>query len=113
MIEKIILDYLMDKLGVPVYAEQPIKKPSEYIVFKQIDGGRVNYINNASFYFESISTSMLNASKLNQAVINALYGLTEVENISSSKLGGTSQNIDTQSKRYAYECVFNLVYTED
>ena len=113
MIEKTVLDYLSTKLGVPVYAEKPTNKPIEYVLIKYVDGGRINHIDNASFYIESISTSMVNASKLNKQVMDAMFDFVSVDGISSSKLGGANQYIDQATKTYAYQCVFNLIYTED
>lgn len=113
MIEKTVLDYLDSALDVPVYLEQPKSKPNEYVLIKIISMGRVNYINNASFYLRSISTSLFNASKLNKDVMNAMDAIISEDSISASKIGGMTQDIDTTTKTYAYECVYNLVFTED
>lgn len=113
MIEIITKEYLKSKLNVPVYVgEKPSKKPSEYIVIQVIDGGRINMIDAVTFNFESYSTTLLKAAELNQKVKQAMYDIVELDNVSSSKCGGGGQNIDTATKEYCYEAVFNLIYTE-
>lgn len=114
MIETTVRSYLSSKLNVPIFVGmKPVEKPKEYIVIEVVDSGRINMIDAITFSFMSYSDSLENASKLNNKVKEAMYNAIEVESISSSKLGGGSQNLDTQTKEYAYECIFNLFYTED
>lgn len=113
MIEKIIVRYLKEKLDVPVYmGESPTNKPQEYVVINYIDGGRINYIDAATFSIKSYSTSLQKAAELNALVKNAMYDIVSLKEVSSSKCGGGGQDIDTQTKTYAYECIFNLFYME-
>lgn len=115
MIEITVRNYLKNVLNVPVYiGEEPEKKPSEYVTLEIIDRGRINMIDGATFNIVSHSTTLMKAAELNHRVKDAMYGITELDNVSSSKCSaGGGQAIDTINKRYAYECVFNIYYMED
>ncbi len=114
MIEIIVKQYLETKLDIPVYmGEEPENKPFEYIVLEVIDNGRINMIDAVTFNIVSYSESLQEASELNKLVKDTMYGITELDNVSSSKCGGGGQAINQATKRYAYECVFNLYYMEE
>ena len=53
MIEKIILDYLNDKLDVDVYLERPVKAPLKYVLLEKTGSSRENYINSATAVLSS------------------------------------------------------------
>ena len=110
MIEVDVIKYLSQTLGVSVTGEKPTKKPNEYVVIETIDGGRTNLINAVTISIMSYAGTLLNASKLNDRVREAMYDIVALDDISSCKLGGGSQAIDKQTKEYAYESIFNLVY---
>lgn len=113
MIEVTVLNYLSEVLDVPVYVgEKPIKKPKEYVVLEVIDVGRINYIDATTFNISSYATTLFKAAELNEAVKEAMHLIVSEDTVSSSKLGGGGQNIDTESKEYCYESVFNIFYTE-
>jgi hypothetical protein len=112
MIEAQVCKYLND-LKIPAYMEEPKNKGSEYVVLQSIDNGRINYIDAVTFNITCYSTSLQKACELNNRVKAAMYDITAIDNISSSKCGGGGQDIDTTTKRYAYYSVFNLYYTEE
>lgn len=113
MIEKTVLQYLNSILDVPVYMEEPASKDDSYAVLQIIDQGRLDYIDAATFNIRSYGASMLEAAELNGRVKDCMYAITTLDPISSSKCGGGGQALDVTTKRYAYECVFNLYYMED
>lgn len=114
MIEKQVTAYLKTKLSCAVYmGEKPNNPPNKYVVIKIIDAGRNNFIDEASLILESHDTTLQKCAELNEEVKNAMFDITILDNVSSSKLGGSGgQHIDTQTKTYAYQCVFNLFYTQ-
>lgn len=115
MIEKQIAEYLASELdSVPVYVgEKPHNATSKYVLIQVMDGGRINYIDAVTFSLYSYDTSLQKAAELNALVKEAMFNAVSLPNVSSSKCGGGGQSIDTQTKRYAYECIFNLFYTEE
>lgn len=110
MIEVDVIKYLSAALKVSVTAEKPIEKPTEYVVIETIDSGRINYIDSVTISIMSYSNTLLKASKLDAKVRGAMYDIISLDNVSSCKLGGGSQAIDKQTKEYAYESIFNIVY---
>jgi len=110
MIEVDVIKYLSTALSVSVTGEKPIKKPVKYVVIETIDSGRINYINAVTISIMSYADTLLNAAKLDAQVREAMFNITSLSNVSSCKLGGGSQAIDTQTKEYAYESIFNIIY---
>jgi len=111
MIEKTIYTYLTNQLDVPVcMGEKPTTKASEYVVLEVIDDGRTNHVDAITFNIESYSTSLQKAAELNALVKTAMFNAISLASVSSSKCGGGGQKIDTQTKTYCYETVFNLYY---
>lgn len=113
MIEKQVTAYLKAKLSCAVYmGEKPNNPPTKYVVIKTIDSGRTNFIDGVSLILESHDTTLQKSAELNEEVKTAMYDIISLDNVSSSKCGGSGgQHIDTQTKTYAYQCVFNLIYT--
>lgn len=114
MIEKTILNYLQRKLNISdVYLETPKTIPNEYVVFTIVDRSRENLIDAVTVRIYSYSTSKLKACMLDELVRNAMYDITDEDEISSSKIGGGSDDYDATLKKYRYQCYFNLKYMED
>lgn len=113
MIEETVIAYLNTKLvNIPVYMEKPEEKPASYVVIRTLDQGRKDFIDAVTLEFTSFAPDLLEAMKLNDSVKKAMYDIISLGNISSSKLGGNSQAIQTNTKEYAFECIFNLYYKE-
>lgn len=110
MIEKVLIAYLNNVMSVPVYAEKPDNPPEKYIVLQLIDGGIINKVNAATIGFNSYADTLMNASDLNEELQDALFNIIILDEISSATLGGTSRNIDTNTKAYCYESIFNFYY---
>ncbi len=114
MIEKQVTAYLNERLSVPAYmGEEPKKKPASYVVLQMIDNGRSNQIDAATFNIKSYAATLQGAAELNATIKGLMYDIISEDNISASRCGGGGQSINTGTKAYSYECVFNLFYTED
>lgn len=110
IIEAIVIKYLSDALNVPVYAEEPEKKELPYVVLEQTSGTKTNHIVSASIAFDSYADTRLEALKLNNKVIEAMDLFPLVKNVSRSTLNSTYNASDTTSKRYCYQCLFDVTY---
>ena len=110
IIEKIILDYLTTVLSVPVKVETPTEDLTEYVVFRLYDRGKENHINSATIEFECYSDSKYNAAVLDEELRVAMENIVVLNEISASKFGGGSDDIDSTLKRYRYRSFFNLFY---
>lgn len=118
MIEKTVYDYLAEQLDVPVFLELP-EVPSEdypewpdrFVVIEKIGGSVVNHIHTASIAVQSYSiSSLFGAASLDKTVCDAMEGLTVIPNVGSCRLASNYNFTDTRTKRYRYQCVFEIAY---
>lgn len=110
MIEKTVLDYLSDKLTVPVYAEVPEDVPASYVIIEKTGGGMENQIWTATLAIKCVAASLFYAAELNDAVIAAMLGIADDANVSKCSLNSNYNFTDTRTKEYRYQAVFDLVY---
>lgn len=109
MIEKIIIDYLTEKLGCPVLPEKPAR-PFNRMVFVERTGGRGRFIKNSTIALQSYEASMYEAAKLNDEVIAAMYEMEELPDITKVELNSNYNFTDTQTKEYRYQAVFDITH---
>lgn len=110
IIEAKVIEYLSQKLNIPVSAEDPEDKPDEFVTVDLIAGGETNHIEAATLSVVSHSISKLKAAVLNEKVCDDLLNITELPEISSCKIGGKSSDVDTATKSYRYETIFNFIF---
>lgn len=109
--EEKILDFLKAN-GFTCYTEEPVKKPSEYVLIEKSgssDAGDGLY--SSLYSFKSYSTSMYKASKLNDEVKKAVRGMPQnVPGISDVTLNGDYNFTDSETRRYRYQSVFDIIH---
>lgn len=110
MIEKIILDYLSEKLSVQVRMEEEPDLPEEYVIIEKTGGGKTNHICRATVTIQSYGASMYDAAQLNEEVKNAMDHITDLDDISRCELNSDYNYADTSRKKYRYQAVYDLVY---
>ena len=110
MIETTVLDYLSGKLDVPVYMEEPEKPPQEYVVIEKTGSGRKNYINSAMLALQSYGATLYQAAELNEQVKAAMEDIVDLDLISRAELNTDYNFTDTQTKRYRYQAVYDLIF---
>lgn len=110
MIEKTVLDYLSDNLEVNVYMEVPEETPTSFVTIERVGSDRSNKIDSVTLAIKSHSDTLLHTAELNEAVKSAMYGITELNSISSCKLDRDYNFTDTSTKRYRYQALFMLVF---
>ena len=114
MIETKILRYLQDTLNTThVYLETPKNSHATYVVFQIVDRSRVNMIDAVTLRLWSYGKTKEEAAVLDESVREAMINITDLENISSSTIGGGGDDYDTSLNRYRYSCYFNINYMED
>ena len=79
MIEKIILDYLLEALNVDVYLEKPDNPPERYVLIEKTSGSKENHISKATFAVQSYAESLFFAAELNGVVVNAMDNLVKLK----------------------------------
>lgn len=112
MIEKVIYNYLKKCFkDTPVYTQIPAKPPKEYIVFIKTASTRTNWINEGTFTFQSYSTSLVKAIKLNETLKNYLDAMPDsVPEIGSADLNADYNYTDTTRNEYRYQAIYNIAY---
>ena len=109
MIEKIVLEYLSANLNESCYTERNGQKGKFYIIEK-VGGGENNHIKRASLAIQSCADSMYEAALMNEAVKEAMRGITALAVISSCKLDSDYNYTDTTTKKFRYQAVFDIVH---
>lgn len=118
MIEADVRNYLAEKIDVPVFLELP-EVPSEdypvwpdrFVLVEKIGERKTNHICTASVALQSYSMkSMYEAASLDEAVRDAMENIVSVSSVGSSRMQSNYNFTDTRTKRYRYQCVFDIAY---
>lgn len=113
MIEKTLLDYLADRLTVPVRMETPEKPPKSYVVIQKTGSRRENRVDAATFAIQSIAPSLYAAAQLNVKVKEAMEEMEDsVAGIFRVELNGDYNFTNTATKERRYQAVYNITYKE-
>ncbi len=113
MIETIILEYLSEKLDVPVYMEEPDDRPDTYVTIEKTGSSRTNLINHATLAIQSYAATMHEAAQLNETVKEVLDASIELSSVSRAELNSDYNYTDTSTKRYRYQAVYDFVYFKE
>lgn len=118
MIEKIVLDYLVNKMDVDVKMEVPSNPPAEYVIIEKTGSSAENHVFHATIVIQCYSNTLYKAALLNEKVKFAMIGdgtnsfgiIGEVVDVSKCELNADYNATDTQNKKYRYQAVYDLVY---
>lgn len=113
MIETTILDYLnsVQDLDVPVYMEVPKNPPANFYLLDKTGSTLTNHIYRSTFAIQSYAPSLYEAAEANEVIKDLMLdGLLEEPEIASVTLNSDYDYSDTQSKRYRYQAVFDIVH---
>lgn len=109
MIEKVVRDYLLEKMdGIPVYLEIPAKPPSKFVFIEKTGSRLSSFINTSTFAVQSNDTSLFKAATLNEMVINALLEIIELDVIISINKTNDYPWPNADRKEYRYQAVFEI-----
>lgn len=113
MIETTILDYLnsVQDLDVPVYMEVPKNPPANFYLLDKTGSTLTNHIYRSTFAIQSYAPSLYEAAEANDMIKDLMLdGLLEEPDIVSVTLNSDYDFSDTQTKRYRYQAVFDIVH---
>lgn len=108
MIEKIVLDFLNNK-KIKAFMEKP-SNLKEYVIIEKTGGKKSNHLCNSTIAIQSISTTLLKASKLNEKIKELMNDLTLYDNVIKIELNADYNFTDVDTKTYRYQAVFNITY---
>lgn len=113
MIEETVMEYLHGRLGVPVTMEVPEEASGTFLVMERTGSGRSNQICRVSLAVQSYAPTLLQAAQLDDAVIEAMLCLPELDCIGACRLERDYNFTDTDTKRYRYQAVFAVTYYQE
>lgn len=112
MIEKTVIEYLDGLDDLSAYAERPENPPEEYLIIEKVGGGEDNHIDRATIAVQTYADSLFRAAEICREVELAMKDITDISTVSRCKLNTSYNYTDTESKKYRYQAVFDLVYME-
>lgn len=117
MIEQTVQKFLSTALDVPVLLEVP-EGPDitdRFVIIEKIAGGRRNYLRTASFAVQSYSlTSMYDAAILDEQVRDVMDDMAAMlPNIGACRMASNYNFTNTSTKRYRYQCTYDITYVEE
>jgi hypothetical protein len=110
MIEIVVRDFLAKKLDVSVFMEEPEDIPERYVILERVGGGTSNGLKTATFAIQSYGTSLHDAAMLNEEVKEALEDIDNQDPVNSAELNSDYNFTDTETHRYRYQAVYDLIY---
>lgn len=113
MIEETILNYLnaSNDLSAPVLMEIPGTTPTTFYLLEKTGSAFNNHIYSSTFVIQSYGETLYETACMNDEIKEVmLYGLLEEEQIVSVSLNTDYNYTDTQSKRYRYQAVFDIIH---
>lgn len=110
IIEQLIVDYLRSRLDIPAYLQEPAKVPASYVLVEKTGGSRQEHICTAQLAIQSYGKKMLQAAELNEEVKAAMEDAVELKEVSRVSLNSDYNFTDTETKRFRYQAVFDLVH---
>lgn len=108
-IEEIVCNYLSSKLNCTVLPEKP-QRPFGRMVFVERSGGTGKFIKSSTIAIQSYEESLYKTAKLNDDVIEAMFGIVENDQVCSVTLNQNYNYTDTTTKEYRYQAVFEVVH---
>ena len=110
MIEKIVMDYLADKLSCPVVMEVPADPAVRFVLLEKTGSGRSGPLKKAALAIQSYAESLYEAALLNDEVKAVMEDITDLDIICRAELNSDYNFTDTAAKRYRYQAVFDLIH---
>ncbi len=111
MIEKTILNHLLNNLDCGVYMEKP-RTPAErsYVVIELTGQREEDHIIQSTFAFQTYGASLLDAADLRDEVKAAVKTLIELNEVTDVDLNASYNFTDPQTKEYRYQTVFDITH---
>ena len=108
-----MLDYLTERIDVPVYTEEPTEDLTDYVLIEKAGSSESNHVPTATLAFQSYGASLYDAALRNIQVKTIVSNADELDQISAVKLNSDYNFTDTTTKKYRYQALFVVTYLED
>ncbi len=90
--------------------EMPKDPPEGFLILQKTNGGKNNHVQSATIAIQSYAPTLYKAAQLNEFVKIIMESLIEEDVICSVELNSDYNFTDTETKRYRYQAIFNIVY---
>lgn len=114
MIERIVFDFLTEKMSVPVYMEIPKDPPKKMIVLEKTGSSLNEHIKTSTFAVRSYDKTLFEAASLNElvkaAVLDGIDGLIALDGVLRVDLNSDYNFTDTTTKQYRYQAIFIVTH---
>lgn len=111
MIEKIVLDYLNATLSTcRTYMERPKDRPDRFVLIEVTGQRKSENIYYSTVAIQSYAESLLFAAELDDAVGEAMDGITTLDEVASVELNSSYNWTDGAKGEYRYQSVFTIVH---
>ena len=97
-------------MSVDVFMEIPPNPPKTYVRIEKTGSSEEEYIETATFALQSYADSMYEAALLNREVINKMKKMITLDEIFKVKLNSDYNFTDPSTKKYRYQCIFDITY---
>lgn len=113
MIEKIVLDFLSERLPIPVWMETPPDPPQRFVLLEKTGGHEEDGLSYATLAVQTYGKTLWDVLQLNQAVKDEMKRLDELPSICWVELNNDYHFSDPATKRRRYQAVFDIIYYDD
>ena len=114
VIEKILRDYLADKLDIPVSVREPLKADDKYIVIsKNAESSISRGINQAIISADVYDESLFKVENFAEEVIKAFISAVELPEISKTELNSSHVDNDLTKKKYRAEITIDIRFYQE
>lgn len=110
MIEKIVIDYLEESLGIPVYAEYPENAEALFCVVEKTGSRRDEMIDFSTIAIQSYAPTLYMAAELNLRVKAVMEDIMDLPSINEAELNGDYNFTDLEMKRYRYQAIYEITH---
>lgn len=111
MIEQVILDYLTNNAGWPVYMEEPLgKAPNKYYLVEKTGSGQNDRLFHSTIAIKSYAETMLGAAILNDNLKAIMLDAVILPEITRVRINSDYNFTDEETKRYRYQAVFDITH---
>lgn len=111
IIEQTVIDFLAERLTVPVVAEVPADLPDTFVTVELTSGGERNQVASAMLAIRSrCKSSKYDAAVLNESVKAAMRDLPQVTAVTGCHLNSAYDFPDSARKLYGYQAVYDVNY---
>lgn len=109
-IEAFLVDFLGNRLSVPVSGDIPAPRPACFVTIEQTGSRHLNHINSADIAIQSWAETRAEALTLNQQVVDAMEEALAEVMISRCQLQSYYNFPDLSSKTPRYQAVYEVVH---